>query len=1311
MAVLTKHFSVAAANLAVLAITNNATPKYIFVSHPLPWLDDNDNWNDNIIPDANISIQQSETNTYNELVFGKLITRNDAIQMVPRYNWNVGTVYAAYSGMDENLFSKNYYVITDDLNVYKCIDNNFGNQSLVKPTVVSTFGTFFTSDGYVWKYMFSIPSDINTKFTTTNFIPVVPNNMVIANAVPGTVDSIDISSFGNGYSAFYSGFLQNAVNGYVVVLDANASPYNNFYVGSSMYLKAGFGAGQLRQIVSYDGLNKLVRFDEPFETFSTLSLANVSGIFNVGDTLLQNIDNLAVVYPQGVFQVGDTVVQSDTGANGIVIGSNTTILQIVRNSSNLFSLTYPIYDTVVSGTVGPGTVSVEYFTDLYTLSNTAAFTNGEFIYQSNGTANVGTGILFGVTVLPSVNTSFEPINTVNVSANFIAIPSNPYANLTEILYTTAVGNTPVFPLTNNTIYYVSFSNSSGIALSSSSGGANLSLALSKTETFNPNTGINGNSFISIAGNFVVNGQAVVYTVSPGNTVPVGLSNGFTYYAVHANSSGLNLSTTYNGPNASITPTTHNETGHTLTFNIPPEVGHYLSFTQEKLIISQVSGLFVNTYQVKGNTSHANAVLQTANLDSSGLAYAFSTNTAQTTFTTTFPGNSYIRIGTDANNNIRRVVSSNTSCVILDTPLAQTAISNLTYTIPNATEIVSYTLLSANGLIVNTNLETVIVSYSNAQTFGTLFIPGERVDLTDNIGTFQGTYGIVSYSNTTSVVIAQVTGSGFVHGFYLKGESSLQFAYINTILSYPTITIQDPLGQFIAGQEVYSRSTADLSIINGFANVVSYFITPGQQTEYVISPTVIISGDGEGALAYATINTSPTVNFPIANVIIINNGTGFTYANVAITSNLSFGNGATALARVSPLLGHGYNPYEELGASYVGISLGIANSVLENYYFPMFGNYRKVGIIDTPLYNDLQVDIEYYDRVKLTINHSTNNFYVGEVVYQPNSSAAGLVVYSNNTYLELKNVIGTFSANGKFANNAAANDNVVGLFSQAIANVSFGVSAFFDVLSDDQLVYQVASETQAVLVDISGENNLHLTNVSGLFSANDMLFDPTSNAYGWVNAMYTANGSTISTYTFGLRFNQTLRIPLTSSSGQFQLYETVTQSDGNTTATGLVIGGFVSVPGQVSSVNIGNDVDISYSNTFGSFPTGSIIYNTGNVGVGTVITSNSSYLRLTAVNGYFSSGDQITSTINATCTVGNVFPAMILNNVDGNWISGVLSGNIVGSNTGTVGRCDTFNVITYPDLVRNSGQVMYFENLAPFSLSNNAQEIVSLIMAF
>ena len=195
MAVLTKHFNVQAANIAVKDITINAAPKYVFVSHPSPWLDDNNNWNDNLIPVANLSIQ-SETGLYNEIVFGKCILDTDVIQMVPRYDWIAGTSYAKFSNFDANLYFKNFYVITDDRNVYKVIDNNYGSNSVVKPTVMSTQGTFYTSEGYIWKYMFTIPSNIYNKFTTNNYIPIVPNTSVIENAVPGTIDTINFLYFG-----------------------------------------------------------------------------------------------------------------------------------------------------------------------------------------------------------------------------------------------------------------------------------------------------------------------------------------------------------------------------------------------------------------------------------------------------------------------------------------------------------------------------------------------------------------------------------------------------------------------------------------------------------------------------------------------------------------------------------------------------------------------------------------------------------------------------------------------------------------------------------------------------------------------------------------------------------------------------------------------------------------------------------------------------------------------------------------------------------------------------------------------------------
>jgi len=83
------------------------------------------------------------------------------------------------------------------------------------------------------------------------------------------------------------------------------------------------------------------------------------------------------------------------------------------------------------------------------------------------------------------------------------------------------------------------------------------------ETFNPNTGINASSWIAIASQRFSNTTPVVYIVSAGNTVPTGLANGQTYFAVYANATGLALSLTSGGANITISNAGASETGHTL----------------------------------------------------------------------------------------------------------------------------------------------------------------------------------------------------------------------------------------------------------------------------------------------------------------------------------------------------------------------------------------------------------------------------------------------------------------------------------------------------------------------------------------------------------------------------------------------------------------------------------------------------------------------------------------------------------------------------------------------------------------------------
>jgi len=103
----------------------------------------------------------------------------------------------AYSG-ENNLEDANFYVMTDDFNVYKCLDNNLNARSTVKPTGTSVT-PISTSDGYIWKYMYNVPINLRNKFLNDAQIPVVSalTNQFYSN---GTIDSVIINNKGSGYT-------------------------------------------------------------------------------------------------------------------------------------------------------------------------------------------------------------------------------------------------------------------------------------------------------------------------------------------------------------------------------------------------------------------------------------------------------------------------------------------------------------------------------------------------------------------------------------------------------------------------------------------------------------------------------------------------------------------------------------------------------------------------------------------------------------------------------------------------------------------------------------------------------------------------------------------------------------------------------------------------------------------------------------------------------------------------------------------------------------------------------------------------------
>jgi len=113
----------------------------------------------------------------------KKVGVNDMTLAIPRVNWKTGTVYTMYEHDVAEEIIPNSYVIAEGVNqynVYKCINNmTYTNDSETIIEVPSTEKPSHTtaalveqSDGYIWKYMYSISLTDSLKFLTKDYIPV-----------------------------------------------------------------------------------------------------------------------------------------------------------------------------------------------------------------------------------------------------------------------------------------------------------------------------------------------------------------------------------------------------------------------------------------------------------------------------------------------------------------------------------------------------------------------------------------------------------------------------------------------------------------------------------------------------------------------------------------------------------------------------------------------------------------------------------------------------------------------------------------------------------------------------------------------------------------------------------------------------------------------------------------------------------------------------------------------------------------------------------------------------------------------------------
>jgi hypothetical protein len=178
------------------------TIMYLFIGKNTTFPDDNNP------PTPVNSTANIEFTPWRDMYAAKRITTADVTHAVPRYNWTSGTVYDQYDDQDTNLLEDDFYAITEDFNVYKCLFNAGGTASTTKPTGVST-SPFTAADGYIWKYMYTVTTAKALKFLTNDYMSVQTLDSddgtdqydVQQAAVDGGIHVVKVTSGGSGYGA------------------------------------------------------------------------------------------------------------------------------------------------------------------------------------------------------------------------------------------------------------------------------------------------------------------------------------------------------------------------------------------------------------------------------------------------------------------------------------------------------------------------------------------------------------------------------------------------------------------------------------------------------------------------------------------------------------------------------------------------------------------------------------------------------------------------------------------------------------------------------------------------------------------------------------------------------------------------------------------------------------------------------------------------------------------------------------------------------------------------------------------------------
>ena len=191
------------------------------------------------VPPLPLDNQREKISLYDEIIAAKRITDSFARTVIRRYNWDLvanpkydmwkpdyaatpgggGQIGKATATGQDSISDAKFYVMNSAYEVFKCLYNgenpsNASGQNATEEPITTGANydaatglyTETSGAGYIWKHMYTIPTDDVLKFLSSDFMPIVlpsnPSRVAVEGlAVSGAVDVALIEDAGNGLPA------------------------------------------------------------------------------------------------------------------------------------------------------------------------------------------------------------------------------------------------------------------------------------------------------------------------------------------------------------------------------------------------------------------------------------------------------------------------------------------------------------------------------------------------------------------------------------------------------------------------------------------------------------------------------------------------------------------------------------------------------------------------------------------------------------------------------------------------------------------------------------------------------------------------------------------------------------------------------------------------------------------------------------------------------------------------------------------------------------------------------------------------------